>query len=76
MPQNPRGIRCRTSIVPAPPDILGSAEDGGKGGRLLRVGVSGIQGRDAVVPNIPQHLQHNFGCGGATLCRSDGGESG
>ena len=39
MPRNPRGLQCGTPSVPAPPDMLKSDEDGGKGGRLLIGGV-------------------------------------
>ena len=42
MTRIPRGLRCGTSSVSTPTDILGSAEDGGEGRRLLRVGVKGI----------------------------------
>ena len=76
MPINTRGIRFGTSGVPAPPDILGSADNGCKGRRLLRIGVSGLQGRDAGGLAIPHHFQHGGGCGGETLGCSDGGERG
>ena len=66
MPINTRGIRFGTSGVPAPPDILGSADNGCKGRRLLRIGVSGLQGRDAGGLAIPHHFQHGGGCGGET----------
>ena len=39
IPRNPRGLRGGTSSMLAPPEILRLAEDGGEGGRLLRVGV-------------------------------------
>ena len=45
-PRNHRGLRCETSSVLDPLDILGSAEDGCEGGMLLRVGNSELQGRD------------------------------
>ena len=35
----PRGLQCGIPSVPAPPEILESAEDGGEGGRLLWGGV-------------------------------------
>ena len=76
MTRNLRGLWCGTLSVPAPPDILGSSEDGGEGGRLLRVGVSGIQGRYTGGPSTPHHLQCGGGCGGTTLGCSDGGECG
>ena len=34
-----RGLRCGTPNMPAPLEILESAEDGGEGGRILQVGV-------------------------------------
>ena len=72
MPLNLRGIRRGTLIMPAPPDILGPAEDGGEGGRLIWVGVSGNQGRNAGGTYTPHHLQRGGGCGGMTLGCSDG----
>ena len=73
---NPRGIRRETLSVMAPPDILGLDEDGCKDGRLLWVGVSGIQGSDAGGPAIPNHLQRGGGCAGTALGCSDGGDRG
>ena len=53
---------------------MGLAEYGCEGRRLLQVGVSGIQGRDAGGPAIHHHLQLGDVCGGATLGWSDIGE--
>ena len=39
MPRNPGRIRCGTPIIPDTLDKLESAEDGGKGGRVLQGGV-------------------------------------
>ena len=74
MTRNLRGLRPGTLSIPDPPKILGLAEDDGKGGRLIRVGVSGIQGCDAGGPSIPHNMQCGGGCGGTTLGLSDGGE--
>ena len=60
----------------APTEILGLAEGGYKGGRLLRISVSGIQVCDAGGPAILHHLQRGGGCGDATLVCSDGGGRG
>ena len=57
-------------------DILGSAEDSCKGGRLLWVGVSGLQGTDTGGTSTPHYLQRGGGCGGVTLGCSDGGYCG
>ena len=76
MPQNLIRLRSGTSIVPDPPDIIGSDKDGCEGGRLLRGVFSGLQGRDAGGPAIPHHIQRGVGCGGVTLGCSDVGERG
>ena len=52
------------------------AEDGGEGGRLLQIGVSGLQGRDAGGPMILHYLQRGGGCGDAKLGCNDLGERG
>ena len=76
MPGNLRGLRLGASSLPDTPDILGSAEDGGKGRGVLGVGFSGLQGRDAVESTIEYHLHCGGGCGGETLGRGEGGERG
>ena len=76
MPRNNRKLLCGTSSLPAPPDIMGSAEDGNKGRSLLWVGVSGIQGHDTGGPAISHHIQRGGECGGVILGRSYFGERG
>ena len=76
MNQNTRELWRGTLSMPAPPDILGSVEDGCECGRSLRVSVSGIQGCDTGVTDIPHHLQRGGGCGGTAFVLSDGGERG
>ena len=75
MPKNAIGLWRGTSSVSSTMEKLGLTEDGCEGGRLLWVGVSGIQERDAGGITIPNHSQPGGGCGGATLGQSDGGES-
>ena len=46
--------------MPAPPDILESAEDGGEDEGILRGGVNRCPGRDAVRLDIPHYFQRGF----------------
>ena len=62
--------------MPDPPDILESAEDGGKDGWVLRGGIPGFSGSDAGRRAIPHHFQRGGGCGSVTLGVSDGGGRG
>ena len=76
MPRNPKRLRCGTLSILKSLDILGLAEDGCEGRRLVQVSVSGIQGCDAGRPAILHHLQRDGGCSGVTMGRIDGGERG
>ena len=42
MPGNPRGLRLGASNMPAPPEIMGLAEDGREGRGILQVGFPGV----------------------------------
>ena len=59
-------------IMSAPPDVLETVDAGGKGGRLLRDGVSGILWSDTGRSALLHHIQCGGGCGGETLGDSDG----
>ena len=67
MPGNPTGLRRGALILPAPLDILGSAEDGREGGGILQIGSLEIQGGGVGRTVVPHHLQCGGGCGGETL---------
>ena len=73
MPGNPRGLRCGAFSFPAPPDIMGSAEDSREGGGILRVIFTGLQGGNAGGTAVHHHLQCGGGCGGDTLGQGGGG---
>ena len=75
VPQCHVGIRYGTPIMSDPLDILESAEDGGKGGRVLRSGVHRCSGSEAGRPIILHHFQRSDGCGSESLGVSNGGGS-
>ena len=75
MPRDPGGIRRDTPSMPAPPNILESADNGGKRGRVLRGGVHGCSGRTAGRPTFSHHFQRGGGCVSTSLGVSDGGGS-
>ena len=70
---DPGGLRFGTPIIPAPLEILESAEDGGEGGRVLRGGVHRCPWSDAGIPVIPQYFQCGGGYGSESLGVSDCG---
>ena len=72
MSGNTRALRRGASILPNPPFIMGSYEDGLKSRGMLLVGLPGLQGGYTGVPDFPHHLQDGGGCGGAALGRGDG----
>ena len=57
--------------MPDPLDILELAEDGGEGGRILRVIVHRYSGSDAERPAIPAHFQCGGGYGSMTQGLND-----
>ena len=67
MPGNSVGLWHGSSILPDPLDILGSAADGHKSGRILQVRIPGLRGGNTGLPAVPHHLQCGGGCGGASL---------
>ena len=69
----PGRLRHGPPSLSAPPELLEEANYGGKGGRILRDGVSGIFQSDAGKPALPHHIQCGGGSGGAALGDGDGG---
>ena len=56
----------------SPLDLLEAADDGGKGGRVLRGGFQGVLRSDAGRPALPHHFQCGGGCGGVALGGGNG----
>ena len=70
---HPGGIWRGDQGPPPPPQVLGAAEDGGIGGRLIWRTLPRIERRHSGRTTVSHHLQCGGGCGGPPLRTPDGG---
>ena len=69
-------MRTRAQVPSPPPTVLSEADDGGKGGRILRCTIPRKERGYVWQPTVTHHFQCGGRCGGLLLRIPAGGGTG